>query len=81
MDDVSFHSDTNTQKWKFVILRWTTPEQKLDEKALNCKKIMKVNMLVKIVTDDGLSCENLGNEWRKVYDRGQCVKLSFSTLN
>lgn len=42
---------------------------------------MKVVRLTKTVTDYGHSYEKLAKEFRKVYDRGKCVKLSLTSVN
>lgn len=81
MDNMSFHSKTIVQKWEYVPQIRITAERELGEGTLDCIEIMKATGIMKIVTDDGPSCENLINGIRKVYDRGKSVKLSPSSIN
>lgn len=68
MDNVSFHSKTSVQKWKYVFQRRIIIEREryMGKEALECKKIIKlvkVVGLMRIVPDSGPCYEKLVNEF------------------
>lgn len=81
IDNVSFHYETRVQKWKYVLQRRITSERDLGEGTLDYEEIMKVVGLMKIVTNDGHKNEEQTKEFKYMFDRGKCVKLSTSTFN
>ncbi|XP_050890918.1 uncharacterized protein LOC127096383 [Lathyrus oleraceus] len=66
IDNISFHSVENVEKWKFVYQRRLTLERELSKDAFDCKE----------------ECDNKrSKEFRKVYVRGRCVDFSPEIIN
>ncbi|MCI21344.1 envelope-like protein, partial [Trifolium medium] len=66
MDNVSFHSETSEQKWKYVFQRRIATERELTTEALDCKEIMdllKSAELMKTITEIGRCFEKLVREF------------------
>ncbi|KAH1193335.1 hypothetical protein GmHk_19G054401 [Glycine max] len=66
LDNISFHSIDNVERWKFVYQRRLAVERELGRDALNCKEIMdliKAAGLLKTVT------------------KGKCVRFSPAVIN
>lgn len=82
-DVSSTHMDPEirVQKWKYVLQIRISTETELGEEVIDCKEIMKVDGLMKIVFDDGPSYEKSVKKLRKMYDIIKWVKLSSSTFN
>lgn len=81
MDNVSFHFETIVQKWEYVPQRRIIVVRELVKGTLDCIEITKATRVMKIIINDGKTCEKVVKELRKVYDRGKCVKLSPSMIN
>lgn len=52
MDNVLFHSKTSINKWKYVLQIRIDAEMELGEGTLDCKEIVKVDGIMKIVTNE-----------------------------
>ncbi|XP_050896916.1 uncharacterized protein LOC127103728 [Lathyrus oleraceus] len=81
LDNISFHSVENVDRWKFIYQRRLALERELRKDALECNKVMKLIEhagLMKSVTD----CDNKKNkDFIKVFVRGKCVQFSLDVIN
>lgn len=59
LDNVSFHSETSVHKSKYVLQRGIAVVLELDIKAFDCKEVLEVVALMKIVTYIGFFYEKL----------------------
>lgn len=75
MDNLSFHSKTNVQKWKFDLQRWIATRRELGEEALDCKGVMKDDELWRTIIDDVPRYDKQVKELRKVFDRGKLMNF------
>lgn len=94
MDNVSFHFETNVQRWKHVFERRIVGEKELGKKALDCKKIMELlktitnvdpfyeKLIKEFIMNITTECNvEINKEYKKVYDREKCVKFFLSNIN
>lgn len=100
LDNVSFHSESSAQRWKYVCQRRVTHANEFSKEAFDSKeiiKLLKVDGLIKIVTDIDPCYEKLVKEfimnippgcivdgsqkYKKVYVRGKCVMFTPSIVN
>ncbi|KAL5147143.1 hypothetical protein HKD37_06G016882 [Glycine soja] len=84
LDNISFHSIGNVERWKFVYQRRIALERELGRNALDCKEIMdliKAAGLLKTVSKLGDCYESLKDEYQKVFVRGKCVRFSPAVIN
>ncbi|MCH82682.1 envelope-like protein [Trifolium medium] len=66
LDNISFHSEENVQKWKYVAHRRIAQERELSKEALECMEVMafvEVAGLMKKVTKIGRCYEKLVKEF------------------
>ncbi|XP_057443265.1 uncharacterized protein LOC130735205 [Lotus japonicus] len=80
LDNVSFHSEENVLKWKYVYQRILAIQREVGSDVLECncfEKLVKefvVNLSVEVRLPES-------DEYRKVYVRTNCVKFSPDVIN
>ncbi|KAH1206111.1 hypothetical protein GmHk_16G046651 [Glycine max] len=77
LDNISFHSIGNVEKWKYVYQRRLAVERELGRDALDCKETMdliKAAGLLKTVTKKS-------DDYQRVFVRGKCVRFSPAVIN
>ncbi|KAH1266167.1 hypothetical protein GmHk_01G001720 [Glycine max] len=88
LDNISFHSIGNAERWKFVYQRRLALERELGRAALDCKETVTklgdcYESLVRefIVNIPSDITNRKSDEYQRVFVRGKCVRFSPAVIN